>query len=205
MILYLFYDFRYRRIPNYHFFLFLLVGLLYSFFELITNFDQFKVILMNKVILFIVSVCVIFYLFQIKIFGGADCKFVILIFLYTPYRVLSYYFYLFFYFYFLLFYLGLSLISFLISRISIVDSSFNIFFETYNIHKNLKRIFFRAYFIFKDFVKLKTLNKDKYHLAYSDLIFNYSSFKLQILFQYRAPLIPLIIFAYISCSLMIFN
>ena len=69
----------------------------------------------------------------------------------------------------------------------------------------LKKIFVRTYFIFKDFVVLNTLNKNKYYIASSDLVFNYSSFKLQVLFQYRAPLIPLIILAYTLCSFTISN
>ena len=205
MILYLFYDFKYRRVPNHYFFLFLILGILFSLFELIINLKQFRAILMNKVIFFIISFCVMFYLFQIKIFGGADCKFLILVFLYTPYGDLSAYFYLFFYFYFMLFYFGLISISYLISKIRKNYSSFNIFFVTYNIHSSLKQIFFGMYFIFKDFVELKTLNNDKYHIACSDLIFNHSSFKLQVLFQYRAPLIPLIALAYFLCSLMILS
>ena len=107
MILYLFYDLKYRRIPNCHFFLFLLVGTLLSLVELMDNFNQSRVIIMNKVVFFIFSLIAIIFLFQIKIFGGADCKFLILIFLYSPYTGLSYNFYLFFYFFFLLFYFGM--------------------------------------------------------------------------------------------------
>jgi len=205
MFLYLFYDLKYRRVPNYHFLLFLLVGLFFSLIELILNFKHFRVIIMNKMVFFIISLCVIFYLFQIKIFGGADCKCLILIFLYTPYTRLSYYFYLFFYFFFLLFYFGLISTSYFINRTKKNHPSFDIFFGTYNIQNSLKQIFFRTYFIFKDFVVLKAVNKDKYYIACSDLVFNYRSFKLQVLFQYRAPLIPLIILAYLPCIFIISN
>ena len=205
MILYLFYDLKYRRIPNFHFFLFLLVGTLLSLVELMDNFNQSRVIIMNKVVFFIFSLIAIIFLFQIKIFGGADCKFLILIFLYSPYTGLSYNFYLFFYFFFLLFYFGLISILNFINRVKKSNPSFAIIFELYNIQNTLKKIFVRTYFIFKDFVVLNTLNKNKYYIASSDLVFNYSSFKLQVLFQYRAPLIPLIILAYTLCSFTISN
>ena len=205
MILYLFYDIKYRRVSNHFFFLFLLLGFLSSLTEVIINLKQFRIILLNKVMLFIIFLYITLYLFRIKILGGADCKFLILIFICTPYTNLSYNFYLFFYFFFLIFYFGLTSASYMIKRTKKIHPSFDIFFETYGIHNTLKRIFFRIYFIFKDLVKVKTLNKDKYYFVYSGLVFNYSSFKLQILFQYRAPLIPLFILAYISCSFMILN
>jgi Flp pilus assembly protein protease CpaA len=205
MILYLFYDFKYRRVPNYYFLLFLSIGFLFSLFELSVYTEQFGVILLNKIIFFIVSLYVIFYLFQIKIFGGADCKFIILIFIFTPYSGLSYNFYLFFYFFFSFFYFGLISISYFIKRAKKKHPSFDIYFETHNIHKVLKKHFFQIYFIFIDFVEIRSINKDKYHIASFDLVFNYSSFTLQVLFQYRAPLVPLIILAYFLCSLIILN
>jgi Flp pilus assembly protein protease CpaA len=205
IILYLFYDFRYRRIPNYYFFLFLSVGFLFGLIELIAYYEQFRVFVLNKIIFFVISLYIIFYLFQIKIFGGADCKFIILIFIFTPFFGLSYNFYLFFYFFFLSFYFGLLCISYLIKRAKKKHPSFEIYFETHDIHKVLKKHFFRIYFIFIDYVEIRSLNKDKYYIASYDLIFNYSSFTLQVLFQYRAPLVPLITLVYILCSLLFLN
>jgi len=139
-----------------------------------------------------------FYLFLIKIFGGADCKLTILLFLLVPYPKLTLNFILFFYAFFSLYYFSLISILFFLNKTKRKNISFNILFATKDIQNCLKKVFLRIYFCFKDLRNLGTLNNNKYIIVNPELMYNYIIFKLQILIQYRFPLIPLIILAYIS-------
>lgn len=203
MIVYLFFDLRYRRVPNNFFYLFFLIGSLFAFTELIINFNYFNGIFVNLIGGLLIFLSILYYLFQIKIFGGADCKLIILIFLINPSTRLSYIFLLFFYFFFSLYYFGFLLILFLLNNTKNKCSPFKILFETNKIQNHRKQIFLMMYFGFKDLEDLKIFNENKYIVANSDLIFNHNIFKLQMLIQYRAPLIPFIILAFFSSNLFI--
>ena len=198
MIVFFFFDFKYRRIPNKFFWGLFLIAFFLSLIELIDNFNNFKEILINKNIVLIFCLFTVYYLFRIKIFGGADSKLIILLFTLVPYRKMSFNFILFFYAFFSLYYFCIILVLFLINKTEKRGTSFNILFATTDIQNFLKKIFLRTYFGFKELRNLRFYNENKYIIADPDLIYNYIIFRFQILIQYRFPLIAFIILAYIS-------
>lgn len=197
-VVYIYFDFRYRRVPNKYFGVFFFITFFLSILELIDNFTYFREILINKILVLLVSLFIIGYLYWIKIFGGADCKLIILILFLVPYTKMSFNFIFIFYFFFSLYYLGIFSIIFLINRIESKDISFKILFATSDIQNCLKKIFLKTYFSFKDLRDLRGFNVNKYIIAKPELIYNCIMFKLQILIQYRFPLIPVILLGYIS-------
>ncbi len=134
--------------------------------------------------------------------GGSDAKLIILIFLVHPPKYLNLHFTINFFLLFSLFFISLFIINYILNSTFKNNCSFIILFNS-----NLKSSFFYNLYIkffcnFFSILKLKDYSEEKYQIKSYFLVFNYRKESIQILIQFRPPLIILIIITYFSCYLL---
>jgi len=97
----IYFDIKYRKIPNKVIKWFLFFGLLLNLFEIIFTYKTFLIIvsvIVLKIIFLIIIFLIVFFLFALKTIGGGDGKLIFLIFLAHPVKFLNIYFIYFFFF-----------------------------------------------------------------------------------------------------------
>jgi hypothetical protein len=139
-----------------------------------------------------------FLLFVLHIIGGADGKLFLLIFLAHPIKFLTFYFISSF---FLLFSL-LVLLIFMINYVNNINfrnnDSFEILFNTNYNFSRFKRKFIKIFYKFLNFSVLEYYNEDKHLVKNLNLIYNNTRKRIQILVQYRPPLIFICLISYFA-------
>lgn len=147
-----------------------------------------------------------FSLFHLKIFGGSDGKLVILIFLCHPISLLNFFALFVFYLVFILFFCAFFVLNSLFHK-TLRSSCLDFLFPRLNFNFSiLQKIYLKLFYKFFNFSELRNYKEEKYVIKSLNLIFNEKNNKLQILCQFRPPLIPIIIISYyISYYLTLIN
>ncbi len=141
-------------------------------------------------------------LFNLKVIGGSDAKLTILIFLVHSIKHLNIYFISNFFLLFSVFFILVFVVNFILNNNFKNNCSFTILFNS-NLESSFFFKFYTKFFCnFSNILKLKGIKDEKYQIKSYFLVFNYRKESIQILIQFRPPLIILIIFAYFFCYLL---
>ncbi len=189
-------DLKSRKIPNSLFKYLFIICIILNFIEFIFCFeDIIRVIVLKFLFLFII-LSLSFLLFFLHIIGGADGKLFMLIFFVHPVKFLTFYFITSFLLLFSLLILLIFMINFANNINFRNNDSFEIFFNTNYKFSSFKRSFIKTFFKFLNFSELEYYNEDKHLVKSLILIYNSARRRIQILVQYRPPLIFISLISY---------
>lgn len=158
---------------------------------------HFVELLLYKLLYFFLSSTISIILYSVKIIGGSDGKLFILIFLSHPLNFLSLSYIISFFFFFFTFVLEYNIIITLRNVLGKSRDLFLFFFINYSKTTKIKKFYFITSYIFINFSKLECLNPDKYHIDKLFIIYNEKSKNLQLLAQYRPPLVIFCMLSYL--------
>ncbi len=192
----LYFDIKYRRIPISFFKYTFLIILAVNAIELIFNSYIIAFFLTIKAVIVVLTFSIAFFLYNLKIIGGADGKLIIILFLMIPIKIFSFSLIFKYMIYFLIFqslFIWKNLIynNFFNKKLSFIQ-----FFMTNGINSKSKRIYFTSFCRFRIYSHLDSLNKNKFIIKNNKLYFNFKTKALEVLTQSRPPLIILIIVSY---------
>ena len=131
-----------------------------------------------------------------KIIGGSDGKLIILIFLTHPLKFLSLNFIFTFFLLLSVFYVLMFMLNLVQNTLPKQKESFICFFNSNLKFSITKRIYIKGFFKFSNFLKLNDMQGEKNLVKSLYLIFNIEQKKIQILVQFRPPLIIFVILSY---------
>ena len=193
----LYFDIKYRKIPNKFIKWFLFFGLLLNLFEIIFTYKIFLIIvsiIVFKLIFLILIFLIVLFLFSLKTIGGGDGKLIFLIFLAHPVKYLNFYFIFSFFFFFFLLFLVFFIINYLNNKLNKNSYAFEIFFKFYRITNKFNRFFFQIIF---RFISLTHLSKNRdYKIKYLTFFYNELNQKFQLLSMYQPPLVLILLLIY---------
>jgi Flp pilus assembly protein protease CpaA len=192
----LYFDIKYRRIPNSFIKSMFLIILAVNATELIFYSYTITFFFTIKVFITFLTFLIVFFLFNLKIIGGADGKLIIIIFLMIPIKIFSFSLILNYLIWFLILQSLFIWKNLIFNNFFNKKLSFNQFFMTNGIDSKFKRIYFTSFYRFRIYSQLDSLNTNKFTIKNLYLYFNFKTSTLEILTQSRPPLILLIIITY---------
>ncbi|MFX1394625.1 MAG: prepilin peptidase [Promethearchaeota archaeon] len=194
----LFFDLKFRRIPNRALKIFFLLGLILNFLEFSVFYKKFLLFLILKILIFFFIFLISMILFSLRIIGGGDGKLIILVFIIHPIKYLNFDFVISFFLLFSLFFLTLFILNFLFNYIVNNCYSFDILFNLDLNINSLKRLYFKMFFRFFNLSEIKKFQGYKKLLKSQAILYNYIKKKFQLFVQYRPPLVFICMLAYYS-------
>ncbi len=142
-------------------------------------------------------------LYNLSIIGGSDGKLIILIFIIPPVNIINInlisYFFMFFSVLFILFFV-FNLIS---NKYLKNVNAFIIQFNSNLKYSYYEKLFVEIFYTFLDYSKVIDSKEDKFQCKSVFLIYNFTKKKIQLLVQFRPPLVIIIILAYLWANLII--
>ena len=200
---FLYFDLKSRKISKSFFIIFFILSIFINYLEfLLFHRNVYKLVFLRS-FFFTITFSISFLLFTIKIIGGSDGKLLILIFLNQPINFLNFHFIFLFFLTFSLLFILIFMINYTINNIFKVRYSFVIFFNLNYNYSYIEKFFIKIFYNFINFSKLVNFNQDLNELKSLELIYNYLTYRIQILTQYRPPLIGIIIISYYLTFLII--
>lgn len=191
-------DLKSRKIPNSLFKYLFIICVILNFIEFAFCFEDFIGFVVLKFLFLFFIFSLSFLLFVLHIIGGADGKLFLLIFFLHPVKFLTFYFIT----SFLLLFSLLILLIFMINYVNNINfrnhDSFEIIFNTNFNSSRFKRSFMRTFYKFLNISELDYYNEDKHCVKSLNLIYNYTRKRIQILVQYRPPLIFICFISYFT-------
>jgi len=191
----LIYDLKYRRIPNTFFKYISIIVLFFNFIDFILSSYSIAIFFITKFLTFFFMVFITFILFNLKIFGGADAKLVIILFLLIP---INFFYFSLIFKYLMLFFVfqaGYIIINF-INNYCRNKCSFTQFFMINGKSSKFNRFYLTLFYKFSNYSDLDLLDDYKFLIKDCSLYFNFKDEKFQLLTQFRPPLILMIIIIY---------
>ncbi|TFG16148.1 MAG: hypothetical protein EU531_07395 [Promethearchaeota archaeon] len=191
----LIYDLKYRRIPNTFFKYISIIVLFFNFIDFILSSYSVAIFFIIKFLTLYFMVFITFILFNLKIFGGADAKLVIILFLLIPIN----FFYFSLIFKYLILFFVFQTVYIIINFINNYCRSKYLFKQFFMINckiSKLNRFYLMLFYKFSNYSDLDLLDDCKFLVKDYNLYFNFKDEKFQVLTQFRPPLILLIIIIY---------
>jgi len=192
----LYFDIKYRIIPNKFFFFIFIISLFLNLINMICFYKKIGFILVTRIFSLIQAFLFSFFLFCIKIIGGSDGKLVIFIFTTEP---LYNFHFSHGYTYFSIFcalYLASFIINYGFNCKARYIESFNLFYDICWNNSYLKKAFFKSSYKFINFSELRKLESEKFELKSIFLFYNTKLAEFHILVQIRKPITLICIGSY---------
>ena len=190
-------DIRYRKIPNSFFKLVFGFSIVLNIFELLFFSNNFMIVIFGKVFFFLITFFPSLLLFSLKIIGGSDGKLIILIFITHPVKFLNINLVTSFFLLFSFFFILLFILNFILNKILKDTNSFIIFFSSNLRYSGSEKLYIKFFYKFLDYSKLGDCKEEKFLCKSVFLVYNINKKKIQVLVQFRPPLIILIILTYL--------
>ncbi len=202
----LYLDLRYRKLYNKILKVFLVFVLYLNFLQFLVYNNNFLFIFIIKITFFFLILFISLLLFSLKIIGGSDGKLIIIIFLLHPIEYLNLHFVILFFLLFSVQFFLLFSLNYVINKVIKNSFSFDFLFIFYPSISISKRIYFQMFYSFINLSKIKIYQNNKIHVNFSFIIYNNKREKLQLLNQYRPPLVAFFMSSYyiIFCFLFFF-
>ena len=200
---FLYFDLKFRKIPNSSFFFFFFISILLNYIDILLFYrNVYKLAFLRSFFLLVVFTISIL-LFTLKIIGGSDGKLIILTFLNHPINFLNFNFIGFFFLIFSLLFVLIFIINLTINNKFKKAYSFIVYFNLNYNYSFSKKFFIKIFYNFINISKIVDYNEDRNKIKSLDLIYNYNTKKIQILTQYRPPLIGIYVICYYLTFLII--
>lgn len=194
----LYFDLKSRKISNSLFKYLFIACICFNSVELIFCSEDIVRFIVLKINFLLIILSLSFLLFVLHIIGGADGKLFILIFFLHPVKFLNFYFITSFFLLFSLLIILIFIVNF-VNNISFRNNdSFEIFFNSNYKYSSFKRNFIKTFFKFLNFSELEYYNEEKHLVKSLILIYNNVRRRIQILVEYKPPLIFIIIISYFT-------
>ena len=192
----IYFDLKYRKLSNKLFKLTYFFSLLMIIIESFFYFENGLYFIILKLNFLIIAFLLTFMLFMLKIIGGSDGKLIILIFFSHPINNLNYHFANNFFLLFSLFFILYFILNLFSNNFFKVNYSFVVFFSSSRKISRFKKFYIKMFYKFINYSELSDLRREKYQIKFYLLIYNNRIKKIQILSQFRPPLILIIAISY---------
>ena len=188
-ILCLFFDLKYREIPNLLFLVFGFIGASLLFLNFLQGSHDLVSFVIQKILYSLLTFSISLTLFLLKIIGGADGKLILITFLIIPIGSIKIAAIFLYFFFFIIAFLVMLLSNYTKNRFNTSNRSFDIIFMTNKEISRLEKVFIKSFYSFSEFKNMDVYEQSKLRLASIDLIFNWKRGNLLILTQNRPPLV----------------
>ena len=191
----LYFDLKFREIPNKFLKIFFLFSLVLNICEFLFLLTDLLLSLIVKIIIFLIVFLISLLLFSLKIIGGSDGKLILLIFSIHPVKYLNYYNVLLFFLFYSLFFLIFFFFNLIINCTDKNSYLFQIYFDFHG-RGRINSLFIKMFYKFVSLSKLKDKSSDKFFIETLFIIYNNKKRRIQILLQYRPPLMIICLTSY---------
>ena len=208
LLFFLYFDLKFRRIPNRFIKYFFIYACFLKNIELFLYRDVFLNDFFLKILVLILILIIHFFMYHLKIIKGGDLKVVLLMYLIMPLNIL-----LFFVFYFSIFmFLLIIVIIFFYLLINVENNKkeiyelfFNTFFDAYGISKTSKKFWIKMCYRFTNLEDINKKTQQTFRIFELDFFYNPIKKKLQILSYCIYPWVFFYFFAYVLFLILYFN
>lgn len=188
----MYWDIKYRKIPNKVFIAFLLIGILLAFTGDLDIFNNISIFILTKTFFLLFVFFLSFILFSLKMIGGADGKLLIMLAFFNPTHRFKFELIFSYFFVFLFLYLLLELVIYLFIKGLSKNNSYNMIYSLKENFSYLRKIFIKFFYRFLDFSHLNRYKDEKFVIRSLNLFFNEKKEKFQVLAQFKPPVVILI-------------
>jgi len=192
----LFYDIKYRKVPNKSFKFIFYISFILNCIEIFFGSYEKVMIIIFRFFFFIIVFIISILLYSFKFIGGSDGKLLIFIFLTIPFSYLGLTFISSYFLLFSVFYFIMIIINYTSNSRFKKKYSFSMLFHVNKGISILKILYIKSFYRFLDFSKLEGSKDEKFRLMSISLYYNAIIGEFHLLAEFRPPIILLCVISY---------